>query len=431
MVLLLTISAALMVSCGRGDETLPSPSPTGTPGETRTAQPTASATPAGDTGSLAEALASQAEVLAPQPLAESILYYAVKEGTHVRVLVRNIVTGDETLVLEYDEPHKAEHDGNYWSEQVPSVGLDQLDGLLVYAAEPDLRSFDLVSGAITTLLRRAEAGTDVGGVPRYRWFTESGQELCCAHVLAAVSVGPAGGAVVQMSQWEGGNLASFSTDGSDVCLVEGASGPDRPTGGADWNSDGELAIAAAGEYRRTGLFVVSPGDPCATREVAHDLMVQGGNAGFEDATWSTNGHWMTATLRSSYDPGANQPVVLVSRDDSTHVRLVPEGVNASPLFSPDDKVVFFARSQGLNEDGGAADWRLWTVDVAPLSQRMDHLPPEWFAQPGLTEEGYLSEINLTILPFLRKLMGTAITDHNRRVIYLSAQRELTIAGLGQ
>jgi hypothetical protein len=48
------------------------------------------------------------------------------------------MTGDQSVILEYDEPHNAKHDGNYWDEQSPSVALDRPNNALLYAADPDL-----------------------------------------------------------------------------------------------------------------------------------------------------------------------------------------------------------------------------------------------------------------------------------------------------
>jgi hypothetical protein len=427
--MLLTVGALLLASCRDDAETLPSP--TTKPSESPTPMP-ATDTPEANPGSLAEALSSDAELAATRPLAESTLYYAYKEGKHVSVFRRNIATGGEALILEYTEPYEAEHSGNSWAEQVPSVGLDKTNGLLVYASETDVMSFGLESGVTATVLRR-EDGTPFGDRPQYRWLTESGDEICCAFGLASISAGPSGRATIRTVHWEGSGRASFAIDGSDLCRLETMDGSPQPLGGREWNGAGRLVDANRDEdYTTPGLFLTAHDQPCVVQEIAQDLPQLKGNSGFQDASWSADEEWIVATMWTGFDSMTTIPVFRVRSDGSTGEVLVPAGLNASPIFSPDGSLVYYAQAEDADEQGSVSDWRITAVHVesgddagVPID-----LPPGWHGLlRGWTPEGYLV-LGLSAsdpYAFYGSFKGRiAIVDPiDGSVVYMSAQRDFT------
>ncbi len=148
------ILALLVVACGGGMESEPGAgSPSSASAPTTSAAPPPTTTAPGPVSGLAASLAG-GELLAVRPLSESNLVYAVKEGRRVTILQRNLSTGDERSILQYDEWHKAKHSGNAWEEQTPSAALSEAGNLLAYIELDSVSTHDLISGASSVLLRK-------------------------------------------------------------------------------------------------------------------------------------------------------------------------------------------------------------------------------------------------------------------------------------
>jgi Tol biopolymer transport system component len=225
-------------------------------------------------------------------------------------------------------------------------------------------------------------------------------------------------------------MASFATDGSHVCETTPARGDYRDAGSVGWNDLGEYVVGNEGAYSNPGLYVVAPDQSCAVRELARDLIPVENGSGFQGAVWSPDGEWIAAILKL-YGQELSQSVVLVSADATTKIRLVPDGVNSSPLFSPDGDQIYYVRAGSVSDAGVASQWQLWTVDVATHSAHLVFdIPEGWMAWPsGWTDEGYLIlRLNYACDYYFAGSCGSriAIIDSNpAEVIYLSAQRDFT------
>ncbi len=211
------------------------------------------------------------------------LYYAYKQGTHVSVVRQNVIAGDEQDVLQYDEPRAAQHDDNGWDESLPSIALDSPGARLIYAGYLDVISYDLKTGVSTTLLKSAPGGTGQG-LPG-SWVTPTGKTLCCAYLLANLSVGPDGRAIAQMAQCEGLTLASFATDRSDAYEVD--EGAFFQSSDISWSERGDAVWGGPQGEGIGGPFVTSADQPCRAKELAHDLTANSG--GFDGTVWSLDG----------------------------------------------------------------------------------------------------------------------------------------------
>jgi hypothetical protein len=362
----------------------PSATTTGTPpipAPTLTATPTTTAAPE-ELPSL-EATLAGGEVLMAGSVARPNLVYALKEGRHVMVLVRNISTGDEREVLEYNESIEAEHSGNTWQELPPSVALSPAAPMLVYVAEGGLMAFHIGDKTSATLLRHREGG-EFADLTTYRWVSDAGAELCCGFHLAEPVISQDGTSLaISVSQYEGSTLAVVRVDGSAACEVGDRVSSLYPV----WRPQtGDLLIPSGGEYAAVGLFVSSPADLCSSHQIASappgptQL-----SAGFAMGSWSPDGQWVAASLWEFDGPTS----LLLVRSDGTESRtLVAEGLNLWPVFSTDGRSVYFLHRLSRDPQSAVS---LRRIDLGTgQTESVVDIPVGWSVRPqGWTDEGHL------------------------------------------
>lgn len=356
--------------------------PTSSPAASPTAIPTL-----GDLASLEDALAG-GEVLATRAIARPNLVYAVKNGRHVTVLMRNVMTGGEQTLLEYDERKEARHSANFWEELPPSVALSPAAPVLVYTAERDVMAYDLDDKTTKTLLRSQEREPFPDGGAKYAWVSDSGAELCCAFGLAAPVVSPDGASVVlSMVQYEGMWLGVSRLDGSLACVVAGADDSYPISADPVWNpKTGELLVPSGGTYSPSGLFLVGEDAPCGAGNIAKNIHDEG--AVFESAAWSPDGERAVTSFLSLVLESNTSNLLLLRRDGSEARTLVGEGFNSWPLFSTDGGSVYFVRRVVEKPNGGESLWRFDLV--GGRADRLVDIPSGWSVRPqGWTSEGYL------------------------------------------
>jgi hypothetical protein len=421
-ILPLLLAALLLAVAACGDDDEPTASPSGSASASLTGTPTSSPSSSPTqtvTSPLTEVLSDPAEVPPTRALTDQSLLFAYKEGKHVRVLLRNVTTGQEQFILEYDEPNEAKHDNNYWDELIPSVALDPAGRFIVYASDPDLIRYDLATGVTKTLLSRAPGDTEE---MTHRWVTQTGRELCCAYTLAAPSIGPGGRIVFLLTQYEGSTIGSLSADASDVCEVSKSDGRYFFFGiNPSWNSAGDLATGDWGDST-TGLFVTRGSAPCLA--VSLDSAI-----GYQDAVWSPDGKSVAAIQRTAYGNEPLLPLVSFSADGSGRVTLVPDGWNYSPLFAQDGQSVYYERNQAPPYPPTDANNSVWVHDLQPgASSEVVSLPKGWFGEPvGWTVEGYMI-VRLTSGCDFYLSCGSRIAlidPADGSLVYLSAQRDFT------
>jgi len=382
--LILLLGALLVSACSSGGGSTTGPTSTLTvPGQTAapTTVVTVTVSPTPDVSTpLGAALASDEEMAATQITAKN-LYYAYKVGQHVTVLRRDVTAGTELVVLEYNEPHEAKlGSGNYWEELNPSVALDPGIEMLIYAADPDVISYDLATGTSTHLLQQVPGTT---GQVRLGWVTPTGIEVCCAYALASMSLGPTGRAVVQMKQDAGSTLASFATDGTAACQLTDPAGIFFSGAVASWNTSGDAVVANAGGLSNPGVFLASAEDRCEAQALTTD------SSSYQDATWSPDGQSIAVAKRTGQRASA---IVVMGKDGSSTETIVDDGaINFAPLYSADGSLVYYARAASTNEDGSVAKWGIGVAETAsPTPAEVLTLPTGWTARPmGFTAEGYL------------------------------------------
>lgn len=360
------LALTLLAACGTGEaeKLATGASPTVAASQTVPPSPVPTTTPTptpAPLSSLKEALAG-AELLALRPMERPILVYAVKEGRHVTVLMRNVITGEEERLLEYDERVEAQHSQNLWHELPPSVALSPAEPVLVYSEERDILSFNIGDRTGKILLRRG-AGTGSGELIRYAWVSDSGAELCCAFGLASPVVSEDGTSVVMsMTQYEGDTLGVFRLDASTACVVSQQGVTTATSLFPAWSAQtGDLAIPSGGAYAAPGLFTAPAEDPCMEQDIAVGIHDQ--NASFRAAAWSPDGDWIAASML----PNAFEPIsanlILMRRSGLEQRVLLNEDFNLWPLFSPDgDSVYFVRRAQWFSVESKTSE-SLWRYDL--------------------------------------------------------------------
>jgi hypothetical protein len=366
----LILLALALTACG---------SETESPASSITLTPTTSAKPTTDhTLNLASVLASDNESRGNDVLSHPDLLYAVKEARHVTVFRRNVITGQENIVLEYDESHEAKHSSNYWEELPPAASFEESVGTVVFIEDNGIGLARIGSGQVTSILLR-EPGPTFGstGLSRSRWAGQNGADLCCAFNIAAPVMSADGARVaVLMTQWEGHSVGTFDTSGASACLIEGAT-TENPV----WSSQGTLLVPSeGGAYGNSGLFVVHPSNPCTPAKIADTAM--------QSAAWSSDGSSIVAAVLNGY-PETNQVTLQRLSDDGSDSQiLLPEGFNYWPIFDPTDRNVFFIRRSGLSLDAEESIWRYDTQTGETAA--IQDIPTGWsFRSPSWTADGYL------------------------------------------
>src|SRR2546427_570213 len=334
------ILALLVVACGGEMESEPqsgSQSPTSAPA-TPSASPLTTTAP-GPVSPLAEALAG-GELLAKRPLSKRHLVYAVKEGRRVTILQRNVSTGDERSILQYDEGHEAKHSANLWEEQTPSASLSETGSLLAYIETDTVATYDFVSGTGSILLRKRD-GPPFGDPTRFRWVGDRGAELCCAFGLAnPVVANDTSWLAVSMTQWEGDSIGVFDVTGTTACKVDGATSLNSV-----WGPQGGLLIpGGGGEYATPGLFLVDRADPCSAVKIAE--APEGYFGGYSSGTWSAEGDRIVASVTEGKAEATQAQLRLMSGGGVQNIGLAIDGFNYWPSFDPTGRIIYFVRQSG-------------------------------------------------------------------------------------
>lgn len=198
----------------------------------------------------------------PRP-PEPRLLYAEKSGRTVTVKALALGTRAEETLFTYEERQPAQHSGNSWEEQPPSIALASATGLLAYGAVDGLHVYDLRLKATTTLIKRVREGGDGDSAPI--WAPEL-EGVYGFHNLAWSGNGRY--VSFEQSHYEGSTIGFFDLSTNRVFSQEPL--PVSYAGSeltpASWAAEGASTIVSMTGIK-SGVFLSEPDDPSRAKLV--------------------------------------------------------------------------------------------------------------------------------------------------------------------
>src|SRR3989344_2997526 len=190
------------------------------------------------------------EVKAPSNLIENNLIYATKNEYTSTVYRRNLQSGAQTKILEFDENRKADKSGNLWSGLPPSIALSPDRKSLAFADKEGLKVYDLQTKNTKTYIRKVSEGECEDCAPKWSIDSMSG-----TYSLARPLWSSDGKYVSFLqSHYEGSSFGAIDTmPGAYIALKNVYGGYSN----LNWSPTGHSYVKASpgGYYEGVGLYI--------------------------------------------------------------------------------------------------------------------------------------------------------------------------------
>jgi hypothetical protein len=293
-----------------------------------------------ETLELPEAIAlSESETLLKADISQKFLIYAVKDKNHVNVYKRDLKSGQQSKIFEYDELSGAALSGNTWEELPPSVDFDPKKQRFVYSTMDGLKSYDLSTKATTSYITKVKDGA--GEAPptwnppiehaysfnRPRWSADGR--------YVSFNLGQYEGTTISSYDTVTGKYAPFTFNGS-------AHGGYNISVTSKWSPVEPILLEPY------GLYVSSPDDPMkfvdiATAHVSNDQ----GYPAFVFASFSPDGKRIVFTYRDKFDDEHrdDNSMSVINKDGTGFRVLSDKTFKTSPLFTPNGDVLYIIYNQ--------------------------------------------------------------------------------------
>lgn len=351
---------------------------------------------------------SKGEIKASSDLVENNLIYATKSEYRSTVYKRNLQTGTQTKILEFDEQKKAEKSGNLWEGLPPNIALSPNKKEIAFVDQEGLKLYDLQSGSTKVFIKETVKPTNEDSPPQWSISSLSGTYSLARPLWSS-----------------NGRYVSFLQghyEGASFGLIDSQTGQYFPIslGGGyrnfTWSpTDTAFVKPMYGGYEGTGLFA-SASD--ITKE-AVDLSSKFGkqNASFFEVNYSPDGRKLAFTFSDNEESGQSS-VGIVNIDGTGFTVLDETGGNSMPFFSSNSSEVFYVQKRGEKQV-------LMKYDLATKkSSDFVVLPTEFnsWRSASWTNEGYLAVIGVSSSSGL-----TVGGDSTRLVIFDLQNRKVVYA----
>jgi len=293
------------------------------------------------------------EVCSATDLIEANIIYALKTGRHVFVYKRDLMSGKQVKIFEYDESVEYKPDSGNWWEAMPAgivLSPDKQD--LAFVDEQALNIYNLSNGNRRKLIIRKDVSSSSDLEVAPSWST------------------PSRGEVVKGGEWFGlcGIVVNgWSPDGKYISFFEGYTegvGEGiievqterwlRYHNGSDymsWSSMKPSLLIASGDYAYgyPGLYIVSlEGSKLAKAASTIKRLDEKFGLGkdktflFSDATFSQDGQKIVFLFdKMQIEEGQEYTLAVANSDGTAFKILEEESCLLKPIFSLDGSSIFY------------------------------------------------------------------------------------------
>jgi WD40 repeat protein len=293
--------------------------------------------PAADRSSPAVSPAAPTPSTSPTPPSETrsdaTLLFGVKKANSVTVKAVNLRTRTERTIFTHAERAEAEHSGNWWDEQPPSVALSPDGRFVAYGADDGLHVYDLKTSALETLVRRV-ADPKPGSDDPPKWSPD-------IETYSFVNLRWSGDGrflSFDLPQYEGNRVGFYDRtagkyfDDGDLpfSYVEPTLGP------LAWAQDGSSWVVPA-SGTSYGLFFSGPEDPGRSKLVRLPYVNVGAAALSADASRAA---FLFSSKRDYPDSSGIDGIAVMKRDGNGLKTIDTEGEKSSVAFDLDGDVLW-------------------------------------------------------------------------------------------
>lgn len=302
----------------------------------------------------------------PAPV-EPTLVFATKSGRVVTVKTLGLHSRVEETLFTYEERQPAEHSGNYWEEQPPSIALSPTGDLLGYGAADGLHIYDLGARTSTTVVERVAEGKDEDSPPTWSPALEGTYGL---HNFAWSGNGRY--LSFDQSHSEGNTIGFYDRDTNRTFAQQ-----DMPFSYADphlepaaWAAEGASSVVSA-SGSKSGLILSGIDDPSAGK------LIRVTHQHFGQAALSPDASRVAFLFNDDEDDWRPTGVGIVRRDGTGLKTIDNDGLKSSVMIDTDHQVWWTEGGLLYRWDGSGKtlagrvdasyEWELVTVDTETVA----------------------------------------------------------------
>jgi len=280
------------------------------------------------------------EVKTHSNLVENNLIYAVKSDYRSTVYKRNLQSGTQTKLLEFDESRKADKSGNFWNGLPPSIALSLDKRSLAFIDKEGLKVYDFQTKNTRTFIRKTEEGSSETDTPP-KWSVSS---LGGTYDLARPLWSSDGKYISFLrAHYEGSSFGVINVESGAYFALK-----DIPGGyHFSWSPVGHsYVVASSEEYANNmgmGLYVSSQSNIIEANNIALKFDKTEATSFFE-ANFSPDGKKIVFIFEEPYDYDGEYLAIVNS--DGTGFTILAEKTDVrTPIFSSDGNSVFYFKKK--------------------------------------------------------------------------------------
>lgn len=247
------------------------------------------------------------------------------------VYKRNLQTGIQTKLLEFDEGIKADKSGNLWSGLPPNIALSSDKQTLAFIDKEGLKIYDFQTKNTKTFIRKTEEGSSETEAPP-KWSISS---LGGTYSLARPLWSSDGKYISFLqSHYEGASFGVIDVEsGAYFALKDVARGYNN----LSWSPVSRSYVKASSGYEGIGLYVSSQSNIAEANNIALKFGKTEDTA-FLETNFSPDGKKIVFVFGEPYDVRH----LAIANSDGTGFTVLAEKTDArTPIFSSDGNSVLY------------------------------------------------------------------------------------------